>query len=196
MSPNEPAIYKRTGEKFAADFLAWHDGVDAMLKPAPDAPLPNVLIHTARAVNTPIGICKGGMILMNPDNKDMPDFFGFVAEDPEMGKYFGPRIFKGTPFEGAPVYQAEMNFDIDFPQKVTCTVKADGHVIELELTGFDDAKYYHRPPVMAFTQNVIEARAHEAVIRFDGNIIPDQLPAEGLAGGLPACYAPAGLYTV
>ena len=194
MCMNEPAIIKRNGQQFAVDFLAWYDGVDAMLKPGPDSPLPNVLIHTARIVSTPMGLCKAGMILVNPQNKAMPDFVGFVAEDVEMGRYFGPRIFKGTPFENAPVHQAEMVFGIDYPNTVTVSVTAAGHVIELELSRFDAAQYYHRPPAMPFTQDVIEAQAHKAVFRFDGKVIPGELPQTGLAGGLPACYAPAGLY--
>lgn len=193
---NESTIIKRPGQQCDVDFLAWLDGIDAMLKPTPDSPLPNVLVHTARVVSTPMGICKAGMILINPENKEMPDFVGFVAEDVELGQYFGPKIFKGTPFEGAPVHQAEMNFEIDFPGKVVCTVKAAGHTIELELSEFDNAQYYHRPPGMPFTQNVIEACAHKAVFKFDGNVIPGELPPEGMAGGLPACYAPTGLYHI
>lgn len=196
MCMNEPMIVKHSGQQYATDFLAWHDGVDAMLKPAPDAPLPNVLVHTARMVCTPMGICKAGMILINPDNKEVPDFFGFVAEDLEIGQYFGPRIFKGTPFEQAPVHLASMSFDVDFPGQVTCRVEAADHVIELALSDFDKALFYHRPPAMPFTQNVVEARAKQAVFTFDGQVIDGELPAQGMAGGLPACYAPTGLYTV
>ncbi|NLH41470.1 MAG: hypothetical protein GX448_06485 [Planctomycetes bacterium] len=196
MCMNEPAIYKRTGRHYAVDFLAWHDGVDALLKPSPDSPMPNVLIHTARMVCTPMGICQAGMILINPANKAVPDFFGFVAEDLDIGRYFGPRIFKGTPFENAPVHLARMQFDIDFPGQVACTVEAAGHVIELSLGEFDEARFCHRPPAMPFTQNVVEARARKAVFTFDGRVIPGTLPPDGLAGGLPACYAPTGLYTV
>ncbi|MBN1509927.1 MAG: hypothetical protein JW955_23980 [Sedimentisphaerales bacterium] len=48
-----------------------------------------------------------------------------------MGRYFGPRIFKGAAFENAPVHLAEMRFDIAFPGTVACRVEAAGHVIEL-----------------------------------------------------------------
>jgi hypothetical protein len=168
-----------------------------MLKPAPDAPLPNVLVHTARMVNTPMGICKGGIILINPENKEMPDFFGFVAEDTALGKYWGPNIFKGTPFENAPVHRAEFTFDFDFPNKVACTVAAGEHTITVELSEFDDAMYYDRPAMgMPFHQNVVEARAHKAVFTFDGEVIEGELPPSGLAGGLPACYAPTGIYYI
>jgi len=52
-----------------------------------------VLVHTARMVNTPWGICSAGMILINPALKEVPDFFGFVAENEELGKYYGDLIY-------------------------------------------------------------------------------------------------------
>ncbi|MCL6097742.1 MAG: hypothetical protein M1391_04120 [Bacteroidetes bacterium] len=55
-------IIKRTGQNFSTAFLSWHDGVDAMLKPTPDSPMPNVLVHAARMVNTPFGICSAGIL--------------------------------------------------------------------------------------------------------------------------------------
>jgi len=189
-------VITRSGEKFGVDYLSWHDGVDAMLKPEPDSPMPNVLVHTARMVNTPMGICQGGMVLINPENKETPDFFGFVSEDTTLAKYWGPKIFKGTPFENAPVYQAEFEFHMDFPNKTAVKIMVDGHTIELELTEFEDALYYNRPPGMPFTQNVIEALANKAVFKFDGEIIPGELPPSGLAGGLPAVYAPTGIYYI
>lgn len=189
-------IIKRTGLKFSTAYLSWHDGVDAMLKPTPDSPMPNVLVHAARMVNTPLGICSAGMLLINPQNKEIPDFFGFIAEDEDLGKYYGPYIFKGTPFEQAPVFKAEFHFDLDFPNKTFIKIEAAGHSIELELSDFDPAIYYDRPGGMPFHQNVIEAVAHKALFKFDGEVIGGELPPEGLAGGLPACYAPTGIYFI
>lgn len=184
-------------DKFAVDFLSWHDGVDAMLKPTPDSPMPNVLIHTGNMVNTPKGVCKGGMILINPENKEVPDFFGFITEDEEIGKYYGPKIFKGTPFENAPVHKADITITLDFPNKVSSSIEVAGHTIELELSDFEDAKFYHRPATgLPFIQNVVEALAKKAVFKFDGKTIQGNLPPEGLAGGLPACYAPTGIYHI
>ena len=189
-------IIKRTGQNFSTAFLSWHDGVDAMLKPTPDSPMPNVLIHVARMVNTPLGICSVGMILINPQNKEVPDFFGFVAENKELGQYYGPNIFKGTPFEQAPVFKAEISLKIDFPNKVKAKIVVAKHTIELELSDFDAAQYYDRPGGMPFHQNVIEAKAKKAVFKFDHKIIAGELQPEGMAGGLPACYAPTGIYFI
>jgi len=190
------ALIKRTGQNFSTAFLSWHDGVDAMLKPTPDSPMPNVLIHVARMVNTPLGICSAGMILINPQNKEVPDFFGFVAENKELGQYYGTNIFKGTPFEQAPVFKAEISLRVDFPNKVKAKIVAAKHTIELELSDFDTAQYYDRPGGMPFHQNVIEAKAKKAVFKFDRKMIAGELPPEGLAGGLPACYAPTGIYFI
>ncbi len=182
------------GAHYKTDFLSWFDGIDAMLKPTPDAPLPNVLVHVARITKTPAGMTPGGMLLINPDNKEMPDVFGFICEDEELGKYYGPKIFKGTPFENAPVLKAVISVEVDFPNKVSTKIEVAGHVIELELSEFDEAQYYNRVGGMPFTQNVVEALAHKAVFKFDGRILEGELPPGGIGGGLPAVYSPSGLY--
>ena len=96
-------------------------------------------------------------LLINPDNKEMPDLFGFICEDEELGKYYGPKIFKGTPFENAPVLVAKITMNIDFPNSISTKIEVAGHVIELELSNFDEAQFYHREGGMPFTQNVVEA---------------------------------------
>lgn len=58
-------IIKRSGQNFSTTFLSWHDGVDAMLKPTPDRPMPNVPVHAALVVNTPTRICSAGMLCTN-----------------------------------------------------------------------------------------------------------------------------------
>ena len=184
------------GAHYKTDFLSWFDGIDAMLKPTPDAPLPNVLVHVARITKTPLGMTPGGMLLINPDNKEMPDVFGFICEDEELGKYYGPKIFKGTPFENAPVLKAAISIHVDFPNLVSTKIEVAGHVIELELSEFDEAQYYNRVGGMPFTQNVVEALAHKAVFKFDGKVLVGELPPSGIGGGLPAVYSPSGLYYI
>lgn len=184
------------GKQYATDFLSWFDGVDAMLKPTPDAPLPNVLVHVARVTKTPWGMTPGGMLLINPDNKEVPDFFGFIAEDEELGNYYGPKIFKGTPFEQAPVFKAKIDVEVNFPESVSARIEVAGNIIELKLSSFEDAKYYHRVGGMPFTQNVIEALGKEATFTFNGRVLGGTLPPEGIGGGLPAVYSPSGLYYI
>lgn len=186
---------RKNGEHYSTDFLAWTDGVDAMLKPSDDAPLPHVLVHVARITNTPWGHAPAGMLLINPQMKEVPDFFGFICAYEELGKYFGPKIFKGTPFEHAPVFKAEINIDVSFPGNVRARIAVDGHLCELEMSDFDAAQYYNREPFpMPFRQNVIEAKANSATFKWDGQIIGGVLPSTGLGDGLPACYSPTGMY--
>lgn len=190
-------IIKRNGANYAQEFMAWMDGVDAMLKPTPDSPLPHVLVHVAREVITPLGSCAAGMLLLNPDLKEVPDLFCFIAEDPEIGGYFGPKIFAGTPFEQAPVFTAAIRVNSTFPGKVVADIHVDALIpydITLEMSNFDPAQYYDRPGGMPFRQNVIEAKANTAKFIINGRDVSQPLPPEGIAGGLPACYSPAGLY--
>ncbi len=191
---SEFTLRANNGAHYKTDFLSWFDGIDAMLKPTPNAPLPNVLVHVARITKTPAGMTPGGMLLINPDNKEMPDLFGFICEDEELGNYYGPKIFKGTPFENAPVLKANISVQVDFPNKVSTRIEVAGHVIELELSEFDEAQYYNRAGGMPFTQNVVEALAHKAVFTFDGRVLEGALPPDGIGGGLPAVYSPSGLY--
>ncbi|MBK9328861.1 MAG: hypothetical protein IPM95_05975 [Sphingobacteriales bacterium] len=184
------------GDHYQTDFLSWFDGIDAMLKPAPDAPLPNVLVHVARITKTPVGMTPGGMLLINPENKEMPDLFGFICEDEELGKYYGPKIFKGTPFENAPVLIAKIFVYNDFPRSVHTKIEVAGHIIELELSEFDGAQYYYRTGGMPFTQHVVEAAAHKAVFKFDGKLLGGELPPDGIGGGLPAVFSPSGMYYI
>jgi hypothetical protein len=190
-------ITRNYGQHYTTDFLSWTDGVDAMLKPSEDAMLPNVLVHTARFTNTPWGIAPGGMLLINPDMKEIPDFFGFICANEALGAYYGPAIFKGTPFEQAPVYKADITVNVEFPGNVSVKIAVAGHICELEMSDFDPAQYYNRAPFpMPFRQNVIEAKAKSATFKWDGRIIGGVLPATGIGAGLPACYSPAGMYII
>ncbi len=188
---------RNSGTHYATDYLSWTDGVDALLKPSADAPLPHVLIHVAAITSTPWGMAPGGMLLINPELKEMPDFFGFICADEELGKYYGPKIFKGTPFENAPVYKADIKVEVKFPGNVYARIEVDGHLCELEMNSFDEAKYYNRDPFpMPFRQNVVEARAASATFKWDGRIIGGELPETGIGSGLPACYSPNGMYII
>ncbi len=190
-------ITRNNGLHYATDFLAWTDGVDAMLKPSEDAPLPHVMVHTARTTSTPWGNAPGGMLLINPDMKEVPDFFGFVCAAEELGKYYGLKIFKGTPFENAPVFKGNIEMNITFPGNVSVRIEVAGHICELEMSDFEPAQYYNRDPFpMPFRQNVVEAKAKSATFKWDGKIIGGVLPKTGIGSGLPACYSPSGMYFI
>lgn len=83
------------------------------------------------------------MLLINPDLKEVPDFFGFVCADEKLGKYYGPKIFKGTPFENAPVFKGNIEMNITFPGNVSVRIEVAGHICEFEMSDFDAAQYYN-----------------------------------------------------
>lgn len=64
---------------------------------------PDLIVHVAEMVHTPVGSAPSGMILIHPDPEAPPELVGFISPVPAVGAYFGPRIFAGTPFEEAPV---------------------------------------------------------------------------------------------
>lgn len=183
-------------EHFRQNWMSWFDGVDAVLFTQEGLPMPNVLVHTAQAVNTPIGSTPAGMLIFNPELTETPKYFGFICEDEEIGRYFGPHIFAGTPFENAPVIKAAIEVKQDFPNSAVTRITIGDDVIEMALSDFDDAQYYDRAPtdMTPFQQKVIEAMARKAEVKFNGKVIETILPPAGIGGGLPAAFAPTGIY--
>ena len=176
--------------------MSWSNGVDGALFTQNGLPMPNILIHTAQAVHTPLGTKAAGMIIFNPDLAAQPKYFGFICEDEQIGSYFGPHIFVGTPFEKAPAIRAKIEVSIDFPKSARTIVTIGSDVIELTLSDFDDAQYYNRPTtaMTPFIQNVIEANAKKVAVQYNHKTITVILPPQGIGGGLPACYSATGLY--
>jgi len=99
-------------------WMSWDGGIDLVAVTSPDlsaggsAQMPNVIVHLGRMVNTPVGNAASGMILWQPDPAAMPAVMGFVSTNETVGKYFGPNIFAGTPFEQAPVLNATFDIQI------------------------------------------------------------------------------------
>ena len=87
-------------------WMSWEGGIDLVAVTSPDLQMPNVIVHLGRMVNTPVGNAPSGMVLWQPDTTGMPAVMGFVSTNAEVGKYFGPNIFAGTPFEEAPALNA------------------------------------------------------------------------------------------
>jgi hypothetical protein len=183
-------------EKYKQKWMSWHQGVDAVLFTQEGLPMPNILIHTARMVHTPFGAAAAGMLIFNPDLAEQPKYFGFLCEEEQIGRYFGPYIFAGTPFEKAPMIKAKLEITAKFPTAARTKVTIGKDVIELNLSEFDDAQYYNRPvsDMTPFVQNVIEARAKKAEVKYNGKLIKTIMPPAGIGGGLPACFSPTGLY--
>lgn len=175
-------------------WMSWEGGVDLVAKTASSLEEPNVIVHVARMVHTPVGSAPSGLILI-PDTEGNPQLMGFVSSDPKIGKYFGPQIFVGTPFENAPALQAGFQFTILPPGSAAARIELDGHVIESTLSGLGDLHVAERGSgALPFNEHSIEAAASRVQLTFDGRPMSIIRPSAGLSGGPAAVWAPCGMY--
>lgn len=175
--------------------MAWEGGVDLCALTNPDLPMPNLIVHLARMVHTPVGSAPSGMVLLQLDPQAPPNLMGFVSSDPKVGAYFGPHIFKDTPFEAAPVLSAEFDFHFEAGH---CSVelKVAGHKLELKLGELGPLELIQRDPqaMPPFFQQGLESQAGTVQLRLDGEPLALSLPPVGISGGPPAVWSPAGIY--
>jgi hypothetical protein len=179
-----------------SQWMSWEGGVDLAAATAPGLPMPNVIVHVARMVHTPVGSAPSGMILFQPDPKGAPLAMGFISSNTKVGQYFGPHIFKGTPFEQAPVHEAKIEVCTDLPNSVSSKITVGGHVFEVTLSQLKPLELVSRAPAMMtpFTQQGPESSAGKATLKVDGKEVSIILPPVGLSGGAAAVWAPAGIY--
>lgn len=175
--------------------MAWEGGIDlcALTDPALDSP--NLILHLARMVHTPVGSAPSGMILLQLDPQAPPSLMGFVSSDPKVGAYFGPHIFKDTPFESAPVLTAEFGFHFE-ADRCSVELKVAGHKLELHLSDLGPLELIQRDPqaMPPFFQQGLESRAGTVQLSVDDKPLALTLPTIGISGGPPAVWSPAGIY--
>ena len=176
------------------DWMCWTGGVDVAGSTDANAAVPNVIVHVARRVETPIGATAAGLVFIQPNRAAAPLAFGFVCEDERIGAYFGPSIFAGTPFEGAPVLRATIAI-IDEAQQSSATVRIGAMEIVATLDSLGPPEAIHRAPgPMPFVQQGIERVAGRVSILVDGRDLKVSVPAVGLSGGPGAVVTPCGVY--
>ena len=171
-------------------WMSWEGGVDLVGVTSPEAQQPNVIVHVARLVHTPVGSAPAGMLLYHPNPDSPPVCVGFVSTDPVVGAYFGPNIFAGTPFEGLPVVTAEIEIDTALPDSVGARISVAGHVIETRLSGLSPLELVNREPgMMPFHHQGVEAIAAEVSLKVNGQpLTVVALP------GMDSVWAPTGVY--
>jgi hypothetical protein len=177
-------------------WMSWEGGVDLVGTTSFNLEQPNVIVHIARMVQTPIGAAPAGMILIPnfDDPTASPQIVGFVSTDPAIGAYFGPNIFAGTPFEHAPVLTANISVEIDATTATTKVVVGEME-IETRLQGLGTPTLVHREPsALPFYQQGVERKAGLAVLKVNGKEHPVFVPEVGMTGGPGAVLAPTGLY--
>ncbi len=177
------------------NWMSWEGGVDLVACTQAGLAMPNVIVHLARIVHTPVGSAASGMIFFQPDPAAAPLVMGFVSHNPEVGRYFGPKIFAGTPFEQAPVLDARIEIDVSAAH-VAATVTAGGHVVRTRLEGLRELGLIQRAPggMAPFHQQGLEAVASSARLWVDGNEVSIIVPPVGISGGPAAVFAPTGIY--
>jgi hypothetical protein len=176
-------------------WMSWEGGVDLVAVTDASLQMPNIIIHLGRMVNTPVGNAPSGMILWQPDPNAMPAIMGFVSNNPQVGAYFGPNIFAGTPFEGAPVLNASIDIDITAERAYSkCVV--GGFIFEVEMSQLSSPYLIDRKPsaMPPFYQQGVEQSCGNTVLKVNGEVINIIIPPVGITGGPASVVAPNGVY--
>ena len=175
--------------------MSWEGGIDLVAVTSPELQMPNVIIHLGRMVNTPVGNAPSGMILWQPDPNSLPLVMGFVSTDEKVGKYFGPNIFAGTPFETAPVLSATIEMSITSEKAISKCVVGD-FTFEVELSELSEPYLIDRKPAAMppFYQQGVELHAKKATLKVNGELINIIVPPIGITGGPASVVAPNGVY--
>jgi hypothetical protein len=175
-------------------WMSWEGGVD-MVGLTQTGTAPNVIVHLARMVHTPVGSAPSGMILWLPDAQSAPVVCGFVSTDAKVGAYFGANIFAGTPFANAPVLDAQIEIHHDGNQ-ASARVETAGHVFEVAFDQLEAAELIQREPsaIAPFYQQGLERVAGSVSLKIDGSEVAITLPPVGISGGPAAVTSPCGVY--
>lgn len=178
-----------------SSWMSWEGGVDLVAFTQEGLSMPNVIVHVARLVHTPSGSAPSGMIFWQPDPAAAPAVRGFISTDRAVGTYFGPKIFAGTPFEQAPVLDAEIAIETS-AGRAAARIKTGDFLFEVEMTGLGGLEHINRSPggMTPFTQDVIEAVAGQVSLKVNGSPVSISVPPVGISGGPAAVYAATGLY--
>lgn len=176
-------------------WMSWEGGMDLVAFTQPGLTQPNVIVHLGRMVHTPVGSAPSGMIFWQPQPDAAPLVFGFVCGNPEVGQYFGPQIFAGTPFENAPVLDTEMELTIT-GQLAVARCRAGGYLFEVEMTDLGEPILINRAPAAMppFHQQGVEQVAGKTRLKVNGREIPIIIPPVGISGGPASVVSPNGVY--
>jgi len=177
------------------NWMSWEGGVDLIAKTSAEIEMPNVIVHVARMVHTPVGSAPGGMLFWQPDPAAAPLAFGFVSSDKTVADYFGKHIFAGTPFENAPSIIGTITIETS-GDEASALVEIPGFVFKTRLSGFAEQELINRSPLPTapFHQQGLEAAASTASLEVNGEKIELTIPPVGITGGPCAVLAACGVY--
>jgi hypothetical protein len=197
-STSTPAVKKDVvaiNNPTVTNWMSWEGGIDVAGVTDKNFKNPNVIIHIARMVNTPIGSAPSGLVLYQPDSTKPPVAMGFVSTNKTVGAYFGPKIFAGTPFEKAPVLDATI--DVKYDDKTATTkIVTGGHTFEVMASELGAATLINRAAgsPMPFYQQGVEQKINKVIVKVDGKEVTLMVPPVGISGGPGAVVSPNGVY--
>lgn len=175
-------------------WMSWEGGVDLAALSNENIPMPNVIVHVARMVHTPVGSAPSGMILL-PDEAGAPKVMGFVSTDRKIGDFFGANIFGGTPFESAPTLLGEISIEND-SDSAKAFVNVEGFKIVLELSNLGELMRVNRKsPNLPFYDDSLEAAAENVKLTVNDVEMSVIVPPVGLSGSAAAVFSAAGIYS-
>jgi len=176
-------------------WMSWEGGVDLVALSNDKMEQPNVIVHVARMVNTPVGSAPSGMLLL-PNENGSPKIMGFVSTSKIVGDYFAKNVFADTPFEQAPTIVVDvMDFNIT-DDIAEVTIKMEGFTINLKLSNLGDLTRENRQsPALPFHDHSLEAKANKVALTINGVAIPVIVPPIGMSGGPAAVYSATGVYS-
>jgi hypothetical protein len=149
-------------------------------------PMPNIIVHFARMVHTPVGSAASGM----------PKVMGFVSSVKEVGDYFGANVFAGTPFEAAPTIIGDIKIETNLPDSATATVKIEGYEIVLELSSLGElSRVSRQSPNLPFHDDSLESAAGSVKLTVNGEEMFVIVPPVGMSGGAAAVFSASGFYS-
>jgi hypothetical protein len=120
---------------------------------------------------------------------------GFISSDPKVAAYFGPHIFAGTPFENAPVLEADIEVSSS-DEGASAKITIGDNVIETPLSALGATELINREPSdhTPFAQKVLEAVAGSSSLTVNGEALDLTIPEVGICGGPGAVFAATGFY--
>jgi len=178
----------------AVAWMSWEGGVDVLGVTQPGLAQPNVILHVARMVHTPLGSAPSGIVFYQPDPAKAPVVAGFVCSDAAIGAYYGPNVFAGTPFAGLPVLSATIAV-VNDGSTARSRIEVGGHVFTVTLSNLAPATVVDRAPgAFPFRQMGVERAAATAVVTVDGQPVTIIVPPADPVEGPRAVFASTGLY--
>ena len=176
-------------------WLSWEYGVDITASTVENARQPNLVIHAARQVFTPVGSGAAGLILFTPPRACEPTLRYVVSQNYEVGRYCATQVFAGTPFEDAEVCGGEVVVG-ERGANIEIRVKTAAVEIEALLENIGVLQEVMRPRgVLPYAQNQLEAGVQTVSLRLDGREQLLYLPP-GIAEIAPlALWKPCGHYS-